>query len=67
MVARVTGAAAVAYRPAARRPTPSGVHGREVRVRVLLLSPPGAGKGTQGKRIAEYFGLDHIATGDILP
>jgi len=34
-------------------------------VRLLFLGPPGAGKGTQAKMIAEKFGLLHIAPGDI--
>ena len=33
---------------------------------VLLLGAPGAGKGTQSKRIAERFDVDHITTGDAL-
>jgi adenylate kinase len=33
---------------------------------VLLLGAPGAGKGTQSKRLAEAFGLDHVTTGDAL-
>jgi adenylate kinase len=33
---------------------------------VLILGPQGAGKGTQAKRIAEEYGIPHIATGDIL-
>jgi adenylate kinase len=35
-------------------------------VRLLLLAPPGAGKGTQGERLAAWFGVRHIATGDLL-
>jgi adenylate kinase len=35
-------------------------------VRLLLLAPPGAGKGTQGKRLAEWSGARHIAAGDLL-
>lgn len=35
-------------------------------MRLVFLGPPGAGKGTQGARLCEHFGLIHIATGDIL-
>jgi adenylate kinase len=35
-------------------------------VRVLLVAPPGAGKGTQGTRIAERYGVPHLSTGDML-
>lgn len=34
--------------------------------RVLLLGPPGAGKGTQSSNIAEHFDVEHIETGDVL-
>jgi adenylate kinase len=35
-------------------------------VRLLLLAPPGAGKGTQGSRLAAWSGVQHIAAGDLL-
>ncbi|GAA0814575.1 adenylate kinase [Spirilliplanes yamanashiensis] len=35
-------------------------------MRVLLVAPPGAGKGTQGALIAAHFDVPHIATGDLL-
>ncbi len=35
-------------------------------VRLVLLGPPGAGKGTQAVKIAECFHLPHISTGDML-
>lgn len=34
-------------------------------MRLVLLGPPGAGKGTQAVTIASTFGIPHIATGDI--
>lgn len=33
---------------------------------LILLGPPGAGKGTQAARVAERFSLAHLSSGDIL-
>src|ERR1700721_4014340 len=35
-------------------------------MRVLMIAPPGAGKGTQGALIAAHFDIPHIATGELL-
>jgi adenylate kinase len=35
-------------------------------MRVLMIAPPGAGKGTQSELIAARFGISHIATGELL-
>jgi adenylate kinase len=34
--------------------------------RIVLLGPPGSGKGTQGTRLAEALGVDHVSSGDLL-
>ena len=35
-------------------------------MRLVLMGPPGAGKGTQGDRIAERYGIPRLSTGDML-
>ena len=35
-------------------------------MRIVLLGPPGAGKGTQGDALAWTFGVPHVATGEII-
>lgn len=39
---------------------------RRVGMRIILLGPPGSGKGTQGAMVSERYGIPHVSTGDLL-
>ena len=47
-------------------PTGSGGPASTSPVNVVLIGPPGSGKGTQAVRLAERYGIPHISTGEIL-
>lgn len=35
-------------------------------MRIVLLGPPGSGKGTQGRALSHHLGVPHLSTGDLL-
>lgn len=35
-------------------------------MRIVFIGPPGAGKGTQSKRLAQYLNIPHLSTGEML-
>src|SRR5438045_9278026 len=52
--------------PTASPPCRPGRCGRFRGMRLLMVAPPGAGKGTQAKQLAEHYGIAHLASGDLL-
>src|SRR4051794_32313214 len=47
------------------RPTPD-MSGRSLLpMNILLIGPPGAGKGTQAEKISSTFGIPHLSTGNL--
>ena len=44
----------------------SASEGSEPPMRLLMLGPPGSGKGTQGERIAARYGVPHLSSGELL-
>src|SRR5215469_8975623 len=43
----------------------AGVAAKGLGRAVIFLGPPGAGKGTQARQIAEAYGVPHLSTGDM--
>ncbi len=35
-------------------------------MRLLLVAPPGAGKGTQATKLAAHYGIAHLSSGELL-
>ncbi len=51
---------------AAGRPRRPAMRRRVRSMRLLLVAPPGAGKGTQAAKLAEHYGIAHLSSGELL-
>src|SRR5205085_2202948 len=65
-LARAARIASAAPMPLEPEPDPSDGDDEPGPLRLVFISPPGAGKGTQSARLAELLGIVHISTGDLL-
>ena len=46
--------------------TPTDLRAEKLPLNIVLMGPPGSGKGTQAVRLAERYRVPHVSTGDIL-
>lgn len=52
--------------PQVERPESRGGATGEARMLIVFIGPPGAGKGTQSKRLLTFLGIPHLSTGELL-
>ncbi|HEY1443995.1 MAG TPA: adenylate kinase [Acidimicrobiales bacterium] len=52
--------------PSPNTSSPRASVGSEGALRAVLIAPPGAGKGTQGRRMAEHYGVSYLSSGELL-